>query len=489
MSSAHDRSVDSPGFVVIVPEFLMPRFPLLAVAILANLVAMGYADELAIESHEQGFEQSPAIVTSVAEIADHDVFTCSSNRERLDFSDCCSQGCYRHGDIWTREHLMNGFWGLQPALAEHGIVYDAQLTQFYQGVANGGREQVFEYGGKLDQFMIFQGEKLGLWKGFEVVMHAETRFGNDVIAQAAPLAPVNVAMLYPSAEHDTAITGLQVLQALSEEWAITAGRINTVDLIQTIYPQTGRGIDGFMNTSTFLPLTLGVSVPLVFNGAGVIKLDEGRIQGGLVVLDPTNIPTVSGFDDMFSNGATILGLWRVFTDLGGRPGSHMFAGSWASSEFTSLNRHSWVIEPGGGIVPGRQTGSWSIQYVLEQQLWADCCNKNRNVGLLSEWGYADPETNPYEWICNVSLQANGLIRRREADSMGVAWFYNGLSSDVKDLLSPPLDIRDLTGVEVFYNAAVTPWFHLTADLQVVEPVERTSSNTAVVAGLRAKINL
>ncbi len=140
-------------------------------------------------------------------------------------------------------------------------------------------------------------------------------------------------------------------------------------------------------------------------------------------------------------------------------------------------------------MPGRQTGSWSIQYVLEQQFWADRCNKHRNVGLLSEWGYADPETNPYEWICNVSLQANGLFESRPADSMGVAWFYNGLSSDFKNLLSPPLDIRDLTGVELYYNAAVTPWFHLTADLQVVEPAERISSNTAFVLGLRAKINL
>ena len=73
--------------------------------------------------------------------------------------------------------------------------------------------------------------------------------------------------------------------------------------------------------------------------------------------------------------------------------------------------------------------------------------------------------------------------------MGIAWFYNGLSSDFKNLLSPPLDVRDLTGVEVYYNAAVTSWFHLTADLQVVEPEERTSSNTAFVLGLRAKISL
>lgn len=102
---------------------------------------------------------------------------------------------------------------------------------------------------------------------------------------------------------------------------------------------------------------------------------------------------------------------------------------------------------------------------------------------------ANPETNPFEWVGNVSLQANGLLRGREADSMGVGWFYSGLSSDVKNLLSPALGIRALTGVEAYYDAAITPWFHLTADLQLVEPAVRNNSNTAFLFGLRAKISL
>jgi porin len=241
--------------------------------------------------------------------------------------------------------LANGFWGLQPALAEHGIVYDAELTQFYQGVANGGFEQTFKYGGKFDQFVIFEGEKLGLWKGFTAIMHAETRFGEDVLGAASAFDPVNINLLYPTLNNETAITGLQFNQALNENWALTAGRINTLDLFQTLYPQTGRGVDGFMNTSIFLPLTVGTTIPLVFNGAGILKMREEKIQGGVLVLDPRNIPTVSGFDDMFANGASIVGLWRVFTELGGRPGSHMFVGSWASGDFQFID-NPWPPAPG-----------------------------------------------------------------------------------------------------------------------------------------------
>ena len=465
----------------------MPRLWILTAALLVTSAANGIAQDVDAETSTDGSSSNPFVGASV---------TASTEFDSVAVSHCptanvctCADQCCGHGDFWTREHLTNGFWGLQPALAEHGIVYEAELTQFYQGVANGGLEQTFKYGGKLDQFVIFEGEKLGLWKGFTAIMHAETRFGEDVLGAASAFDPVNINMLYPTLNNETAITGLQFNQSLNENWALTAGRINTLDLFQTLYPQTGRGVDGFMNTSIFLPLTVGTTIPLVFNGAGSLKMREEKIQGGVLVLDPRDIPTVSGFDDMFANGASIVGLWRVFTELGGRPGSHMFVGSWASGEFQFID-NPWPPVPDLGlIVSPPQTGSWSLLYILEQQLWADVCNPKRNVGLLGQWGYSDPETNVYECVGNVSLQANGVLRGREADSMGIGWFYSGLSSDVKDGLAPLLELRDLTGVEAYYNAAITPWFHVTADLQVVEPGLRDAASTALLFGLRAKISL
>ena len=50
------------------------------------------------------------------------------------------------------------------------------------------------------------------------------------------------------------------------------------------------------------------------------------------------------------------------------------------------------------------------------------------------------------------------------------------------------ELRDLQGVELYYNAAITPWFHLTADLQFVQPAV-SDNDTAVVLGLRGKIDL
>jgi porin len=43
-------------------------------------------------------------------------------------------------------------------------------------------------------------------------------------------------------------------------------------------------------------------------------------------------------------------------------------------------------------------------------------------------------------------------------------------------------------VELFYNAAVTPWIHLTADLQFIDSSE-VLVDDAVVFGIRAKVDL
>jgi hypothetical protein len=50
------------------------------------------------------------------------------------------------------------------------------------------------------------------------------------------------------------------------------------------------------------------------------------------------------------------------------------------------------------------------------------------------------------------------------------------------------DLGDLQGVELYYNSAITPWFHLTADVQFVEPSD-SRRDTAVVWGLPGKIDI
>jgi porin len=81
------------------------------------------------------------------------------------------------------------------------------------------------------------------------------------------------------------------------------------------------------------------------------------------------------------------------------------------------------------------------------------------------------------------------VSSREHDTTGVAYFHIGVSDEVKDLLAsqPGLAQRDEQGVELYYNAALTPWCHLTADLQVAQPSTK-SNDTTVLVGTRLKID-
>jgi porin len=408
---------------------------------------------------------------------------------------CTSQSCSTSQPccncLHCRQHLLGDWLGLRPCLAGHGIIADLQLTQFYQGVTSGGVNHADAYGGKLDYQFTFLGEQLGLWKGFTTILHAETRFGDDVNVDAGSLAFPNINMLYPlPGQHDTAITGLLFMQALSEKYALAAGKINTLDLWNMLYPNSGRGIDGFMNLSLVATPTLLRTTNLAMNGAGLLVMEGPQIQGGLLVYDTTNSSTTVGLSNLFDQGAVILGYWRFPTLYGGLPGSHGFLGNWSSRTYTSTDPLSWTIIPGQGLSAPQVTGSWALAYIYDQVFWADCCDEERNLRLFSQWALADGDPSPYRWSFNVAVQGQGLVPRRPSDTMGVGYFYDELSTDFKNLVNtlPAVDIENVQGVELYYNAAITPWFHLTGDLQVIDN-QNVADDTAVILGVRANIDL
>jgi len=78
-----------------------------------------------------------------------------------------------------------------------------------------------------------------------------------------------------------------------------------------------------------------------------------------------------------------------------------------------------------------------------------------------------------------------LIPGRSLDNWGIGYYYAALSPHLKDSLAPSLRIRDEQGGEMFYNFALTPWFILGADLQIIKPALGTKN--AVFPGLRAVI--
>ena len=69
----------------------------------------------------------------------------------------------------------------------------------------------------------------------------------------------------------------------------------------------------------------------------------------------------------------------------------------------------------------------------------------------------------------------------------MAYYYLGFSEGLKNIAPPIVPLRDERGLELFYNVGVTPWCHVTTDLQVITPI-LGRVDTSLVLGLRAKID-
>ncbi|MGZ3432260.1 MAG: carbohydrate porin, partial [Isosphaeraceae bacterium] len=91
------------------------------------------------------------------------------------------------------------------------------------------------------------------------------------------------------------------------------------------------------------------------------------------------------------------------------------------------------------------------------------------------------------WFLNVGAGGTSPLPGRTADSFGVGYYYLGTSSVLRETLRPVSPIGNEQGFELYYNAAITSWFTLTADIQAIDPAQSDARSTFLF-GLRAKID-
>jgi porin len=397
------------------------------------------------------------------------------------------------GDLRTRLRLTGDWWGTRSALSDRGLTFDFFVTQFYQGVAAGGRRQSWEYGGKLDYLFNLDGGKLGLWKGFSANLHAETRYGSDVNNIDGLLAPANLPMHFPEETNITSITGLKFTQALSENAVVFLGKINTLDEYGFRFsPALGTnrpGLAGFLNTSLVFNPIVARTVPYSAAGVGFAYLREGQPLLALSVFDPEERAT-KGLDHLFARGVVLVPDLTLDVKPLGLPGKYNFGGTWSSATYRSVDPAAYLSIPPQLVRDERfapmETGSWSLYANFYQSLWVDSEDEKRSWGVFGQFGISDGNPNPVRYLANGGIAGQSVIASRTYDTFGVGYFYLGLSSNFKALARPFLPQQDEYGVELFYNAAITPWARLSFDLQIARP-STAGFNTAIIPGLRFQL--
>ena len=389
----------------------------------------------------------------------------------------------------SREKLTGSWFGLRDDLRDHGVVLDLSATLYYQGITRGGLDERFEFGGRNDYVLNVDGQKAGLWPGFFINLHGESVYGDSVNRQTGAVVPVNIGRAHPDPVDDkTALTAVKITQALSEDFLVYAGKINTIDNVQQPF-MPGRGFTvGFMNAALVWNPILGRTMNYATLGAGAALLVNGEPVATLTVYDTHDDTTTSGFEHLGDNGAIIYPTVTVPTRFFDLPGHHSLWGAYSSGRYEIVQEQSLNQIPPGLPPPTTLTrGTWWITYVFDQALWVDAVNAKRAWGVFGNVGISDGKPNPIRWSAIGGVGGSSPIPCRDLDTFGVAYYYLGLSDDFKDVARAFIPVRDERGFEFFYDVAVTPWCHITADLQVITPLLK-GADTAVVPGLRLKID-
>jgi porin len=387
------------------------------------------------------------------------------------------------GDIWNRSTLTGDWFGLRNDLAEKGVTFNMSLTQVYQGTVDGGKDDVWKYGGRGDLTINVDTQKLGLWPGGFFTLEAEGNFGKSVNALTGALNPVNTNQLFPTPTgNNLNVPNVSFMQFFSPYAAVMLGKLALLtptsgDMNEFAH---GKGDTQFMNGAFNInPVTL-LTIPYSALGAGLIILptkDPHAAIIGFSVLQSNGKASTIGFDDLHSNQLSFVGEARVRTDFFGLTGHQLIGGAYSNKTFTSLNQDQRIFLETRTIA--KEKGSWMVYYNFDQYLYEVKKGSGQGIGIFGRVGVSDGNPNPFRCFFSFGVGGKGIIPGRPLDRFGIGYYYvvaghprfTGLPGITRSLL------RNEYGFEAFYNFAITPWLQLTPDIQVVRPAQKTFSDT------------
>lgn len=403
---------------------------------------------------------------------------------------CCGpDAVFCEGDsLWTRSQLTGDWFGFRTDLKDNGITLDADNTQFYMGVVHGGVARQFNYAGHADYVLNVDAHKAGGPEGFFVKMRAEHRWGEAIGPLAGAILPPAIASDLPTPiSEEVYVTSLLFTQALSEQFAVFAGKMDTLDGDANAYA-SGRGKTQFSNISFVANPLLFRTVPYSTVGAGFAILGEGAVPiFQFSVLNPIESTRTTGLEELFAEGVTVASELRLPYSLGDLPGHLLFGSTWSSRSYVALDQDPRVILPSVPIA--KSSGSWSLYGNFDQTLVTNSEDDTKGWGVFGRAGIGDNETNPISWFLSGGVGGNSPLCGRSADRFGVGWSYLRPSPEIAPFLEAAIGgLHEGQSVELFYNAEVTPWFHLTPDVQYLIPA-RAAVEPSWLIGLRGQIIL
>ena len=402
------------------------------------------------------------------------------------------------GDFRTRSYLTSDWGGTRAKLADKGIQFNAEVSQYGQAVVDGGFDSSAKWGGRAAYMLHLDLQKMDLIPGGLVYVRFDSRWGRSANGLTGQFLPANQDFLIPVDSEDLdretwgTLTALNYTQFLSPKFGVFLGKLDLMDSDPNEFAG-GRGATQFMNYSLMFAAPTAI-LPASTIGAGVMFIPNENVTIASQLFSATDSsfdPFSEAFDDwddgqIWAN--TLMTQYRLRDLPGGFNATYL---RWYNSDFRDLGS---IVAPPGGLTSTKDR-SWLVALSAWQYLYTEgsstgplnAANKIPDLqgwGLFSRIGFADKDTNPFKFNVSIGIGGRGVLHGRDNDIFGVGYFYTETESGN---IITAIGIDDSTqGAEVFYNLAITPAAMLAFDVQWLQAIVPGVDN-AIVLGTRFRL--
>jgi len=397
------------------------------------------------------------------------------------------------GNIWQRETLTNGFFGLGDGLAESGIELGLGVTQIYQQNVRGGiskHRRAGRYSGSYDLELSADLRKLLGIEGGSLYMLTEGKWSKSggidapsvgsafgVNGDGAPRRSMDVSELWYE----------QVM--FDDTFHLRIGKMDLTGGFDCHGCPVSFDCSSYANdeTTQFLNNALinNPTIPFPDYGLGIaVHYNPTRFwYVSAAVADAQADARETGFGTTFHDEDYFLyifetGITPQFDSANGPLQGAYRAGLWydpqpkANTDYADAGK-SYRDDVGFYL---------SCDQMLAKEN-ADA-EDSQGLGAFFRYGYANSERNDIANFWSVGFQYQGLLEGRDDDVLGVG-FAQGVFSD-KASTTYTDDYEN--ALELYYSIRVTPWLNISPSVQYIgNPGGDETVSDAVVLGVRAQM--
>ncbi len=384
----------------------------------------------------------------------------------------------------AEDDTRTGDWGgVRTTLAEHGMVTELSTTGYYAGLLSGSGDKDFEFGGRSDALIHLNTGKLGLWDGGGFHFHVESRYGDSAdrtSPRSGGLWPPNTGVVLPLGDvGDVAATSIYYSHGFNENASLLIGKINAVDLLASDPFFGGWARDRFTNIAFVAPPS-GVVPPTIMGGIFSYKVNPVTLT--FMAFDPNDQTNEYWVEDLFNNGVNLSLAATWAGKIADRSSIVGVTATYSTKDGADLS--SLLLPP--DLKGGEKDGSYNIALSFSHLLFESSDQPGKGFGIYGKGAIADGNPNPIQSSFAGGFAGHGIVPNRPEDVFGIGYYYYNFSDDLQSSVAAAVPFDDEQGVEIYYNLAVTPWFHVVPDLQWINPA-RGDFSDAWVASIRANL--